>query len=175
MRRVIDRHCARAALRRTVSTSVNFVGESSCATVIVPSPQEAKANPVTGSKRFASTPCPMGTVSSTFPVLPSTNAIILLWQPTTRISCAASIASPEGDSQGARGQVFSIFRVFASNFTSALLSSRFTNIFPLPSEAPNSGPPPSANVLIVLPVAASMAVDVLASPLNVNTRFENGS
>src|SRR5271169_477112 len=88
------------------STSENLPGASSCATVSVPSPHEANANPVPGSNRLASTPVPMGTVPTTFPVLPSTNAIILLWQPTTNRSYLASIANPEGESQGASGHVF---------------------------------------------------------------------
>src|SRR5437016_14581384 len=85
------------------------------------------------------------------------------------------MARPEGDSQGARGQVFSILRVFASNLTRELLSSRLTKILPFPSVAPNSGPPPRGKVLTSFPEAASMADAVLASPLKVKTRLENGS
>src|ERR1700688_2170084 len=39
-----------------VSTTLNLSGESSCATVTVPSPHDANAKPVAGSKRLASTP-----------------------------------------------------------------------------------------------------------------------
>src|SRR5262245_22933354 len=38
-----------------VCTTVNLSGASSCATVIVPSPKEAKARSVAGSKRLEST------------------------------------------------------------------------------------------------------------------------
>jgi len=47
--------------------------------------------------------------------------------------------------------------------------------FAFPSDAPNSGPPPRGKVLTTFPEAASMADAVLASPLKVKTRFENGS
>jgi len=45
-----------------VWTTVYLSGESSCATVIVPSAQEANTSPVAGSKRFASTPLPIAHV-----------------------------------------------------------------------------------------------------------------
>src|SRR5580698_11320399 len=115
----------------------------------------------------------MGTVPRTLPDLPSTKVMSLLRQPTIRISCAASIASPEGDSQGAKGHVFSILRVLASNLTSALLSSRLTKIFPLLSDAANSGPPPRATVPATFPDAASIAVLEFASPLNEKARLLN--
>src|SRR6266581_5608714 len=50
-----------------VSTTVYLSGESSCVTVIVPSPQEANANCVDGSKLLASTPSPMGTLATILP------------------------------------------------------------------------------------------------------------
>src|SRR5580704_3223620 len=54
---------------RMVWTRLYLSGESWWATVMVPSPQEANARPVPGSKRLASTPLPIGTVATTFPVV----------------------------------------------------------------------------------------------------------
>src|ERR1039458_2028529 len=73
-----------------ISTSENFVGESSCAMVSVPSPQEAKAYPVTGSKRFASTPWPMGTVPRTLPELPSEGHELVVATDDEYLVCGAN-------------------------------------------------------------------------------------
>ncbi len=63
----------------------------------------------------------------------------------------------------------------ASNATTALLSSRFTYILPLPSATANSGRPPSASMPTTRPVFASIALVLSLPPLNVNTRPETGS
>src|SRR6267143_2126172 len=60
-----------------VSTTVYLSGESSCATVIVPSPQDANARDVDGSKLLASTPSPMGTLATILPSQPATNITLL--------------------------------------------------------------------------------------------------
>ena len=59
----------------TFPTTVNLSGVSSCTTVIVPSPFEANASAVPASNRQASTPCPIGTVVTSFPVVASEIAI----------------------------------------------------------------------------------------------------
>src|SRR6266853_6030521 len=88
------------------STTVNLSGESSWTTVNVPSrPLELNASCVSGSKPFASTPSPMGTVVITLPVSALTTAIILLLHPANNLRCFWSMARPLGSSQGARDQL----------------------------------------------------------------------
>src|SRR6185437_13782363 len=138
-------------------------------------PQEAKASFLSGSKRSASTPSPMGTVVITLPVSAFTTAIILLSQPTKRRRFFLSIARPLGDSQGASGQRDLTFNSFGSSATSSLLSSIFTNSSPSPVLTPNSGLPPSSILPTILPLAASMEVELWLLPLKVKTRFVAGS
>ena len=116
--RIIDSHRASAVLGLKGIYNCEFIGR-----IFMRHRNRAiaaEANPVPGSKRFASTPVPMGTVPTTLPVFPSTNAIILLWQPTTNLSFFASMAKPDGSSHGANGQVFRTVRVLESISTSEL-------------------------------------------------------
>src|ERR1700761_7512328 len=111
----------------TFSTSENLVGESSCTTLMVPvSPLEAKAKPVAGSNRSASTPSPIGTVAITLPLAVLEMAIMLLSQPENSRPWAASIAMPDGDWQGASDQLFPTVSLAASKDTIWLLSSTLT-------------------------------------------------
>ena len=60
------------------------------------------ASCVPGSKAFASTPSPMGSVVTTFPVSALITAMSLFPQPTKSLRCCWSMAIPEGSSH-ARG------------------------------------------------------------------------
>src|SRR5712692_8579482 len=62
-------------------TTENLSAGSSRTTVSVPSPFELNAKLVPGSNALASTPSPIGTVVTTFPVSAFTMAITLLWHP----------------------------------------------------------------------------------------------
>src|SRR5439155_10147450 len=72
--------------------TVNFPGATSLAIVVVPSPQVANASCVVSSNAQPSTPAPIGTVSTTFPLSVSSITIILLWQPENKRWCGASNA-----------------------------------------------------------------------------------
>src|SRR6202453_2218974 len=90
----------------TSSTTEYLAGESSCTTVSVPLPPfDANAYLVPGSNASASTPSPIAGVAITFPVSALITAIILLLQPANKRRFAMSMASPEGSSHGASGQV----------------------------------------------------------------------
>ncbi len=62
-----------------------------------------------------------------------------------------------------------------SSATTALLSSRFTNIVPLPSATANSGFPPSGMLPTTVPAPASITLALSLPPLNTKTRLEAGS
>ena len=62
----------------------NLLGACSLAIVVVPSPQDANASCVASSKAQPSTPVPIGTLPTTFPLLVSSITIILLWQPENK-------------------------------------------------------------------------------------------
>src|ERR1700722_9089263 len=99
----------------TLPTVVNLLGESSRTTLRVPSPVDANARFVPGSKPLASTPSPIGGVVITWPVSALITAIILFPQPANRRRPLRSIASPEGSSQGASFQRLVIDSFRASN------------------------------------------------------------
>ena len=88
---------------------------------------------------------------------------------------AGDIAMLEGDWQGAVGQCCSAFRLRESSFTTMPWSSRLSKTCPAPSAAANSGPPPRSIVPATFPVAASITVVLLPSPLNAKAREVAGS
>src|SRR5579863_3857752 len=98
----------------TVAATEYLSGPSSCATVKLPSPVEANARFVSGSKPLASTPSPIGTDATTFPLSALITAIILLSQPAKRRRDFKSPASPDGSWHGAIGHRFSTFRSLES-------------------------------------------------------------
>src|SRR2546425_12153586 len=88
----------------TFSTTVNLSGESSWMTVRLPSPQEANAEPVEGSKALASGPSQMAGEATTLQVSAFTTAITFSSQTEKRRRLTTSMARPEGDLHGASGQ-----------------------------------------------------------------------
>src|SRR5271168_3159111 len=110
----------------TCSTTEYLSGESSCAMLSVPSPQELNTYFVSGSKAVASTPDPMAGVATTCPVSAFITATILLWQPEKMRRLLVSIAMPEGSSQGASGQRCATVSFFASISNTSLLPSILT-------------------------------------------------
>ena len=94
--------------------------------VTVPSPQEQKASCVPSSNLVASTPCPMGTLATTLPLVLSIITISLLPQPRNSRLCAGSKAMPEGSSPGASGHVLTTLCVLVLMTATSLLSSRLT-------------------------------------------------
>ena len=99
----------------TMPTGVNLLGESSRTTLRTPSPVDANARLISGSKPLASTPSPIAGVAITRPVSASTIAIILFPQPANRRRPLRSIASPDGSSHGASFQRFVTASFRASN------------------------------------------------------------
>src|SRR3954466_15940002 len=98
-----------------------------------------------------------------------------LRQPLNRRRWATSMAIDTGLRQGAVDQRRPAAALFASISTTSLTSVRLAYTFPSPADTPYSGFPPSATFVMSVPLAGSMTVDECASPLKVNTRFEEGS
>src|SRR5207248_645661 len=73
-------------------------------TVRMPSPQEAKKSSVSGSKAAASGPLPISGVATTLPVSAFTTTETLSSQTEYKRRFRVSIARPEGDLHGAKGQ-----------------------------------------------------------------------
>src|SRR5271155_6082664 len=115
----------------TLSMTVNLSAESSWMTVRLPSPQDANAYLVAGSKAAASGPSQIVGVATTLPLSASTTDITFSSHTENRRRFAGSIASPEGDLQGANGHrwVSVIFCVSIS--MSSEVSSLFANMLPL--------------------------------------------
>src|SRR3954462_9197721 len=88
----------------TVAATGKLSGAFAWTTVRFPSPVEANARFVSGSKALALTPSPMGTVATIFPESASMTAIILLPQPANSRRVFQLAARPEGSSHGAIGQ-----------------------------------------------------------------------
>src|SRR6266404_4363553 len=86
-----------------------------------------------------------------------------------------SLARPEGDLQGARGQRCVSFKFCESRTTMFEVSSALTNIVPLPSATANSGLSPRGIVPTTEPSAALITVESLPRPLKVKTRLVVGS
>jgi hypothetical protein len=101
-------------------------GESSWITVSVPSPFEANTVLVAGSNPAASTPAPIGSMATTRPRAASDTAMRRLPQTLNRRSCARSIASPLGSSQGAIDQRRVTFRERTSIAATCALSAMLT-------------------------------------------------
>src|SRR5450631_1725655 len=111
-------------------------------TVRVPSPQEAKAKLVAGSKAAASGPSQMVGVATTLPLSASTTDITFSSQTENRRRLLASRARPDGDLQGARGQRWVSTSFLVSSSMRSEVSSLLTNILPLPSATADYGLPP---------------------------------
>src|SRR5213082_2525883 len=88
----------------TFSTTVYLSGESSCTTVRMPSPQEAKKSFVAGSKAVASGPLPISGVATTLPVSAFITTETLSSQTAYRRRFLVSMDKPDGDLHGAIGQ-----------------------------------------------------------------------
>src|SRR5271169_1670428 len=88
----------------TVSMTVNLSGESSWMTVRLPSPQDANAYLVAGSKAAASGPSQIVGVATTLPLSASTTDITFSSHTEKRRRLLRSMASPEGPLHGAKGQ-----------------------------------------------------------------------
>src|SRR5215469_409497 len=98
-----------------------------------------------------------------------------LRQPTKSRCEVRSAAILVGRSQGAVGQGLSVASVRESIGRIAFLSTKSTYTWPLPSAIANSGFPPIGTVPTTFPVAASIALTLLLSPLKENTRPDVGS
>ena len=142
-----------------VCTTVSSSFPSGRATVSVPSPFDAKARPVPGSKAAPSAPAPIGALASTLPVTASTITSRPLPQAAKSRRPSGSKARPVGSSPGARGQVATAACVAVSIATIWLVSSTLTYTRPrCASSTPNSATPGSGIVARTSPVFASKTV-----------------
>ena len=103
MRLRIEGHRAGALLCGPFSTTAEFVGRILVDHAEVPlAPVEAKAKPVPGSNRFASTPIPIGGVAITLPESALRRPSTLIVTSREKAAISQSIARPEGLCRGER-------------------------------------------------------------------------
>src|SRR4030088_597995 len=140
-----------------------------------PSPQDAKKRFDVGSNAAASGPSQIAGLATTLPESASTTAETLSSHTAKRRRVFRSAARPDGDLHGASGHRCVSFKLCVSSATRFEVSSRLTNITPLPSATANSGLAPSGIVPTTEPSAPLITVEFLPRPLKVKTRFVAGS
>src|SRR5260370_32944946 len=113
--------------------------------------------------------------ATTLPVSAFTTAMTFSSHTAKRRRFLRSMARPEGDLHGARGQRGVSVIFWASNWTSSFLSSMLTKMLPLPSATANSGLPPRARVPATELSAPLMAVGFWSRPLREKTRLGEAS